>query len=123
MKEIFSVEHNKQLTSIWDEPKIKDFLIDREIKPEDKPLIDRLAGFPQRLFLDYHNFFSFEKEKTLETLQRRLQNRKTEVLPSYMKLQDIEEERGFLTAWIAFAEKYTWHVCWNLNSILEKRKK
>jgi hypothetical protein len=123
MKEIFSVEHNKQLTSIWNEPKIKDFLIDREIKPEDKPLIERLAEFPQRLFLDYHNFFSSEKEKTLETLQRRLQNRKAEVSPSYMKLQDRTEECGFLTAWIAVAEKYPWYVCWHLNGILEKRKK
>lgn len=93
-------EHQENRPSLWGDKKFQDFLVDREIKPEDKILIEHLAESPQKYFLEYHNFFSFEKDNTCIQLKRQLEN--------YKKSGQEPERAVFLSAYIAFAEKYPW---------------
>ncbi len=114
MSETGFSEHQENKLSLWGDKKFQDFLVDRGIKPEDKILIERLAESPQKYFLEYHNFFSFEKDNTCAQLKRQLENHK--------KFGHEPERADFLSVYISFAEKYPWFVCWHLNGFLEKRK-
>ena len=57
MSERPSGEQYVQPGPIWQQEKFKDFFINRKIKEEDKILVERLAEFPNKYFLEYHNFF------------------------------------------------------------------
>jgi hypothetical protein len=48
---------------------VQRFIIDRGIKPEDFPVIEKLATFSRNFLISHlHNFFSFAREEGLQRI-------------------------------------------------------
>ncbi|MBN1970579.1 MAG: hypothetical protein JW870_14530 [Candidatus Delongbacteria bacterium] len=124
------IEKNIELTppkSILDEDDFKEMISEREIKPEDFEIIEKLSSFPKNIFIDYHNYFLFSKENTLRDLKHDLQNYQNELekirqFNNQNHINSLEKRIAFLRLFVEFAKRYDWCVCNNLNRVFERRK-
>src|SRR3989338_4327959 len=102
--------------SVLEEPDIKDFIKSREINPEDFYILEELAKISKRvLIMDFHNFFTFNKERSGQELERSLTFLKT------VKEDSLLDQRVKLNRLLAdFISKYDWTVAWNMVSVFER---
>lgn len=98
----------RNVEALLSTPRMKDFLEDREIRPEDLPLVEALASVPKNVLISgLHNMFGTYKERSVNELKGLVEQTKDETRATMYK-----------TA-LAFCEKYGWPASWNLVVVLE----
>jgi hypothetical protein len=103
---------HKERSSVLEEEDIQELIINRDISPEDHNIIEKLSELPKSIFLEFHNFFSSERDRLTSTLKQMLENINNE----------NTERKKYLTLFLNLSEKYNWTVCWNTNVVFERRK-
>ena len=103
MKESFEIK-----PSILENENIKRLIKSRDISKDDFELLEQFSTFPQKLFINYHNYFNNLKERSIEELQNDLKNEK-----------DFNKKE-FLNLLLEFTEKYDWTASYNLIRTFEK---
>ncbi len=101
-----------------EESDVRRFIESRKIRPEDFYILEELAKISKRaLIMDFHNFFTFNKERSGVELERSLTFLKT------VKEDSLIDQRIKLNRLLAdFIGKYDWTIAWNLVSVFERRK-
>ncbi len=104
--------------SVLEEADVKRLIESREINHEDFYILEELAKMSKRLLImDFHNFFSFNKEKSKSELEKLL---------TYIESRDddtlLEQRKAMYKLFLQFLEKYDWAATWNLESVFERRK-
>lgn len=57
-------------SSVLSKSEVRDFLQEREVSPEDLPLIEDLAAMPKSdLTVEFHNLFNSSKERSGNTFK------------------------------------------------------
>lgn len=116
----------KEKPSILDQDRVKELIQNRDIKPEDFPLIEELAKFSNRLFIEMlHNTFNGQKAKSLQALESDIKStqRKAEQLKGDSHLTTkVSEQLALLELMKRFASKYDWTVCYNLVRVFEEKE-
>ncbi|QQG46030.1 MAG: hypothetical protein HYY55_03630 [Candidatus Niyogibacteria bacterium] len=114
----------QQEPSPLEEKRFQRFIEDRDIKPEDLPVIEDLLKYPKEIFVELHNFFPFSKEKNAKELERSVDTEKERSKTKDKNLKIISEERmAVYELFRRLSAKYDWTVLWNLNGILEEKTK
>ncbi len=114
----------QQEPSPLEEKRFQRFIEDRDIKPEDLPVIEDLLKYPKEIFVELHNFFPFSKEKNAKELERSVDTEKERSKTKDKDLKIISEERmAVYELFRRLSAKYDWTVLWNLNGILEEKTK
>ncbi len=104
--------------AILEESDVKEFIKSRNINFEDFYILEELSKIPKRILIMYfHNFFSFNRERSDKELERSLEFLKT-VREDPLLGQRIKLNRLLLD----FVRKYDWAVAWNLVSVFERIK-
>ncbi|MFA6603479.1 MAG: hypothetical protein WCT10_01400 [Patescibacteria group bacterium] len=95
--------------AILDRPEFQDFIRERQIRPEDLPLVEELAAFPKDLAIaELHNLFNANHERSGQALENLL-----------LHAQDGQKKSLYGTA-LRFFQAYDWTVSYNLTRLLEK---
>lgn len=98
----------KQPLGILEKGEVQDFIKNREVKPEDIILIERLASLPKDMVIsELHNLFNMYHERSGRELERAVKNSED---ASKKELYETVQE---------FYEKYGWQASWNLIRLLE----
>lgn len=93
---------------------IEDVIEARGIKEGDFPLIEELATFDKNLLIEnFHNFFTFEKENSVATLDRMIL-KQTKEGDSLRRLCEIAKH---------FVSTYDWMAAWHLFRAIENLPK
>jgi hypothetical protein len=110
-------EEIEQKISPFDKPTIESlaeskamqrFIEMRKIRPEDFPLLEKMAHFPKNLIIEcLHNHFNMYRERSEKELINALMYEKNE------KIKKLYE------TFLSFLKKYDYSVCHNLIRILE----
>ena len=103
---------------IFGEQDVKEFIQSRKINPEDFYILEELALIPKQLIIaDFHNFFSLNRERSQQELERTLTFLET------VKDDSLLEQRVMLNRLLLdFVRKYNWAIAWNLVAVFERRK-
>ena len=104
--------------NLFEEEDIKKLIESRDIKSEDFYLLEELAKMSKRLLIiDFHNFFSFNRQNSKNQLEKLL---------SYMEARGndplLEERKAMYNLFLKFLEKYDWTVVWNIEVVFERRE-
>ena len=106
--------------SVLEEPDVKEFIKSRKIDPGDFYVLEEMAKMPkQLLIMDFHNFFSFSKERSEKELERNLSFL---VWKMYKEDPELDQRIKLNKLLLEFVRKYNWAVAWNLVSVFERRK-
>ena len=104
---------------VLEEPDIKEFIKSRKINPEDFHFLEELSFISkQLLIMDFHNFFSFNKERSESELENLLALLENEKVPTSLS----EPREKLYKLLLDFVRKYNWAVAWNLVSVFERMK-
>ena len=88
---------------------VQDFIVDRNIDPEDLCLIEKLASFPKEVvIIRLHNFFNTYREGSGKELDAIIQNTTDSSMKSLYEVIN------------RFYKKYDWPASLNLVRLLEK---
>ncbi|MEK7070792.1 MAG: hypothetical protein AAB966_03215 [Patescibacteria group bacterium] len=105
-------KEGKKTTSVLEDGKVKDFIQDRDIKPEDFYLIEKLSTFSKPDIIEgLHNLFNLSKERSGADLEGIIKNTKDDA------------KKAMYEVALKFYQKYDWIVSWNLIRVLENLKK
>ena len=111
------------ISPIWEEPDLKDLREFRELKDNDLKTVESLLNLPKEIALSHHNFFSLNREKTLESLEREINSLKTEMLSaSEDRKKTLGEKIAYSYLFRELTVKYDWTAAWGVNVVLERRK-
>lgn len=101
---------NEPVNSVLNEPGFQEFIRNRKIQEADFPLLEELAEIPKDLlFVELHNFFNSNRERSAEELERQL-----------LTMEDGGKKRYFELL-LRFTRAYDWTACYNLERVLERR--
>lgn len=108
--------------SIIERKEMQKFIKNREIKPEDFYLIEKLAAFPvNMIILELHNFFNMSRENSKEELRRTIErSRDRDSSGEKLSIYRGASRTELLETALKFCEKYDWAVSWNLVRVLEE---
>lgn len=99
------------------EAEIKELIEFRKINPEDFYLLEELAKVSKRLLImDFHNFFSFNRENSKKELERLLVS-----IESKEGDPIWEQRRAMYGVFVELLDKYPWTTVWNIEVIFERR--
>ena len=99
--------------NIFLEKDIMKFIKRRKINEEDFYIIQNLSNIKKIIFHTYHNFYTWNKDKSNTILSTQLEN---------INKDEYKEMYNYICSFLEITEKYDWTTAWNLNSIFEKRK-
>ncbi len=124
MPESFEFKGEKRLP-ILEQSRVKELIERREIKPEDFELLEELAAFPNRLFIELlHNMFNMNKDKSLLVLEREIESMKRrgeQIKGTAHDAEAFKQKFELLETMHIFASKYDWAVCYNLVRVFEEK--
>lgn len=104
--------------SVLEELDVKELIGSRKISPEDFYILEELAKMSKRLLImDFHNFFSFNRENSKKELEKLLVS-----IESKDGDPIWEQRKAMYGVFIKLLEKYPWTTVWNIASVFERRK-
>ncbi|MDA2936011.1 hypothetical protein MYX06_02230 [Patescibacteria group bacterium AH-259-L05] len=130
MEQFKKEQSREKRQSILEDEDVKDFIKMRNIRPEDFEIIEKLYTYPQEFFIEYHNLYSFEGEKTAQQLDRIIQDLREQIRDAEQKKYDplrsvpkLKEKIEVTMLLLSVVAKYDWHTARHLNSLLERKAK
>ncbi|MFA5124203.1 MAG: hypothetical protein WC473_00030 [Patescibacteria group bacterium] len=98
------------VNSVLIEAGLQEFIRNRKIQEADFPLLEELAEIPKDfLFVELHNFFNSNRERSAEELEHQL------------SIMEEGDKKRYFELLLCFARTYDWTACYNLVRVLERR--